>query len=195
MYERDTSKQEPAVKLRHTFFAVAASAALIWPATGSAADPELKLPDFTHLRNNAVDYTDITLDGFLLKIAKHFAARAEEEDEAIGILNTIKSVRVREFQFDSDDAYSRADIDAVRQQLSAPGWSPIIQQRTREPRSDVDVYLNTADGKIRGIAVIESEPRSFTIVNVVGNIDIDALARIGGEFGIPDVGPQTRTVE
>jgi hypothetical protein len=195
MYERDRSKQEPAVKLRHTLFALAASAALLAPATGLAADPELKLPDFSHLRNAAVDYTDITLDGFLLRVAKHFAAKDEEEDEAIGILNEIKSVRVREFQFDSDGAYSRADIDAVRKQLSAPGWSPLIQQRSRQSGSNVDVYLNTADGKILGIAVVESEPRSFTIVNVVGNISIDRLAKLSGEFGIPEVSPQASSVE
>jgi len=195
MYEWDTSKQEPTVKSTRFLLSLAACAALLLPVTGSAADPELKLPDFSHLRNSAVDYTDITLDGFLLKLAKHFAAKAEEEDEAIGILNEIKSVRVREFQFDSDGAYSRADVDAVRKQLSAPGWSPLLQQRSRQSGSNVDVYLNTADGKILGIAVIESEPRSFTIVNVVGNISIDRLAKISGEFGIPEVSPQATSVE
>jgi uncharacterized protein DUF4252 len=177
------------VKSTRILLSLTACAALLLPVAAPAADPELKLPDFSHLRTSAVDYTDITLDGFLLKIAKHFAAKAEEEDEAIGILNEIKSVRVREFQFDSDGAYSRADVDAVRKQLSAPGWSPLIQQRSRESGSTVDVYLNTADGKILGIAVIESEPRSFTIVNVVGNISIDRLAKISGEFGIPEVAP------
>jgi len=183
------------VKSPRILLSLAAGAALLLPVTGSAAGPELKIPDFAHLRAAAVDYTDITLDGLLLRIAKHFAAKAEAEDEALGILSEIKSVRVRDFQFDADGAYSRADIDAVRSQLSAPGWSQLIQQRSRESGSNVDVYLNTADGKILGIAVIESDPRSFTIVNVVGNISIDRLAKISGEFGIPEVGPQATSVE
>jgi len=185
MNEWDTQKQEPAVKSPRSLLALTACAAMFLPVAASASDPELKLPDFSHLRNTAVDYTDVTIDGFLLRLAKKFAA--DEDQEAADILSAIKSVRVREFEFDSDDAYSPADIDAVRKQLAAPGWSAIVQQRTREPRSIVDVFLNTDGGKIRGIAVIESQPRSFTIVNVVGNIDMDKLVKIQGELGIPKV--------
>jgi hypothetical protein len=190
MNDRDTQKQEPAVKSpspAHALAALAACAALLLPMTSRAASPELQLPDFSHLRNNAVDYTDITLDGFLLRIAKHFAAHADQDEEAVSLLSDIKSVRVRAFEFDSEDAYSRADLDAVRKQLSAPGWSALIQQRSRKPHSNVDVYLNTDGDKILGIAVIESEPRSFTIVNVVGSIDIDKFAKLEGELGIPRV--------
>ena len=42
-------------------------------------------------------------------------------------------------------------------------------------------------GKILGLAVIASEPREFTIVNIVGSIDIDKLAKLEGQFGIPRV--------
>ncbi len=94
---------------------------------------------------------------------------------------------MRSFEFDSDDAYSRADVESVRSQLSAPGWSPIVQSHKREPQEDVDVYLNMDGDKIRGVAVVSMEPRSFTIVNVVGNIDLEKLAKIEGQLGIPKV--------
>jgi hypothetical protein len=96
-------------------------------------------------------------------------------------------VRVRTFEFDSDGAYSKEDVDSVRKQLSSPGWSALVQEHKREPQSDVDVYVNTSEGKILGLAVIASEARSFTIVNIVGSIDIDKLAKIEGQFGIPRV--------
>jgi hypothetical protein len=187
MNKRDMQNQEPAVKSpRSTLVTLAACAALALPVVAAAANPELKLPDFSHLRDNAIDYTDITLDGFLLKIAKHFAAHADGgDDEAVRLLSEIKSVRVRAFEFDSDGAYSSADVDAVRKQLSGNGWSALMQQRSRKDHSNVDVYLNTDGDKILGIAVIESEPRSFTIVNVVGSIDIEKFAKLEGEFGIP----------
>ena len=35
--------------------------------------------------------------------------------------------------------------------------------------------------------MIASEPREFTIVNIVGSIDIDKLAKLEGQFGIPQV--------
>jgi hypothetical protein len=190
MNDRDMQKQEPAVKSPRSPAArivvvLAACAALWLPVAASASNPELTLPDFGHLRANAVDYTDFTLDGFLLRILKKSVS--EEDEEASKILNDIKSVRVRAFEFDSDDAYSRADIDAVRKQLAAPGWSAVVQQHSHEEHSNVDVYLNTDGDKILGIAVIESEPRSFTIVNVVGNIDMAKLAKMAGGLGIPKV--------
>jgi len=176
------------VKMTHSLAALAACAALAFPLTGSAAGPQLKIPDFSHLRSKAIDSVDITLDGMLLNMVKRFAANDEHgDDEALAILSDIKSLRVRNFEFDTDGAYSSADVDSVRQQLSAPGWSPLVQAHKREPQEDVDVFINLDDGKIMGMAVIVSDPRSFTIVNIIGSIDIDKLARIEGQFGIPRV--------
>ena len=167
--------------------ALAASLALGLPLTSSAAGPELRIPDFSHLASQARDSVDITLDGFLLRLAQKFAAADGENDEELAILRDIKSVRVRNFEFDSEDAYSKADVDSVRQQLAGPGWSPLAQVHRRDPQEHVDVFLNMTGDKILGLAVIASEPRSFTIVNVVGNIDIDKLAKLEGQFGIPRV--------
>jgi hypothetical protein len=168
--------------------AALACAAVLLPCTSRAAGPKLQIPDFSELRNKAHDSVDLTLDGFLLAIAKKFAAHEEsKDDEGIEFLNDIKSIRVRNFEFDSDGAYSSADIDSVRRQLAAPGWSALAQVHRREPQEDVDVFVNTEDGKILGMAVVASEPRSFTIVNIVGNIDIDKLAKLEGQFGIPKV--------
>lgn len=175
------------MKFRPSLAALAATLALGTPVTGSAAGPELRIPDFSHLASRARDSVDITLDGFLLRLAQKFAADDGENAEELAILRDIKSVRVRNFEFDSDDAYSKDDVESVRRQLTGPGWSPLAQVHRREPSEHVDVFLNMSGDRILGLAVIASEPRSFTIVNVVGNIDIDKLAKIEGEFGIPKV--------
>jgi hypothetical protein len=57
----------------------------------------------------------------------------------------------------------------------------------REPRENVDVYVNMEDDKVKGLAVIASEAREFTIVNIVGSIDIDKINRLEGQFGIPEL--------
>jgi hypothetical protein len=183
------ANQEPAVKFR-ALPAVLATAILALPALGFAAGPELNIPDFSHLRHKASDSTDITIDGFLMRLARKFAANAEAEGaqaEGLALLNDIKSVRVRNFTFDTEDAYSRADIDSVRKQLQGPGWSALATVHRREPREDVDVYVCLEDGKMKGLAVIASEPREFTIVNIVGSIDLDKIAQLEGEFGIPSM--------
>ena len=100
----------------------------------------------------------------------------------LALLQDIKSVRVRNFTFDTDDAYSQADIDSVRKQLQGPGWSALATVHRREPREDVDVYVCLEDDKIKGLAVIASEPREFTIVNIVGSIDLDKIAQLEGRI-------------
>jgi hypothetical protein len=164
------------VKSTFSLAALAAAAALTLPVATPAAGPELLIPDFGHLSSKARESVDINLDGFLMRLASKFASQ-DDSDEA-QILRDIKSVRVRNFEFDAEDAYSTADVDAVRKQLSGPGWSPLAQMHRRREKEHVDVFLNTEGGKILGLAVIASEPYSFTIVNVVGNIDIDKLAKI-----------------
>ena len=183
------------MKFAISLAALAAAASLALPISAAAGgpDPELRIPSFAHLRDKASDSVDMTIDGFLLRIARKFAARgAEDEDNAedraaLDLLSNIKSVRVRNFEFETDDAYSQADIDSVRKQLSGPGWSPLVQVHKREPREDVDVYVCMENGKTTGLAVIASEPREFTIVNIVGSIDIDKFAQLEGQFHIPRV--------
>jgi hypothetical protein len=38
---------------------------------------------------------------------------------------------------------------------------------------------------VLGLALIASEPREITIVNIVGAIDLDKLHKLEGQFGVP----------
>ena len=170
--------------------ALALAVTLALPVGQANADPELKIPDFSHLRNKAVDSVDMTIDGFLLRIARKFAKADTDDPEAIAaatLLENIKSVRVRNFTFDEDGAYSKADVDSVRKQLGSPGWSQLVQVHRSAPQEDVDVYVNMEGDQVKGLAVIASEPREFTIVNIVGSIDVDKIGRLEGQFGIPQL--------
>jgi hypothetical protein len=175
------------VKLAITAAALAATAALALPATTFARAPELRMPDFDHLRSKATETVDVNVGGFLLALARAFSKEAREEDRDLRILDDIKAVKVRSYKFDSDDAYSKADVDAVRGQLRGPEWNALVQVHKREAKEDVDVYVCVEDNKTCGLAVIATQPREFTVVSIVGSIDIDRLAELEGEFGIPKV--------
>jgi Domain of unknown function (DUF4252) len=167
--------------------ALVATSLIALPAAAAPITGALELPDFSHLQSKARESVNVNLDGFLMRIAKAVAAKEENGDEGLKLLQDIKSVQVKSFEFDSDNEYSKADIDAVRKQLASPGWSAIAQVRKREDKENVDVFICTEGEKILGLAVIASGLRSFTIVNVIGSIDIDKLARLEGQFGIPKV--------
>jgi hypothetical protein len=156
-------------------------------APAFAADPRLEIPEFGHLKRKAVDTTDITLGTPLLRFAAALAKADPEDHDAqtLQLLRDVKSVRVRNYEFDEDGAYSKADIDSVRRQLAGPGWNALVQAHKRAKNENVDVYLCTEGDRVLGLAVIASNPRSFTIVNIVGDFDIDKLARLEGQFHIP----------
>lgn len=178
------------MKFSRSLAALGLAATLALPPTVASADPELVIPNFSHLRHKAVESVDVTIDGFLLRIASKFAradAHDPESAAAADVLQGLKSVRVRNFSFDSDDAYSKADVDSVRKQLTGPGWSPLVQVRRRDREENVDVYLAMEGEKITGMAVIASEPREFTIVNIVGSIDLDKISMLEGQLGIPEL--------
>ena len=167
--------------------ATALALALALAAPAQAAKPNVRMPDFSHLKAKAVETVDVDVGGILLSIARRFTREEADSDPAIRLLHDIESVKVRSFTFDSDDAYSRADVDAVRSQLSGPEWSAIATIHKRHPRENVDVFICVEDGKTCGITVIAAEARELTFVNIVGDIDIDRLAELEGEFGIPKV--------
>jgi hypothetical protein len=103
------------------------------------------------------------------------------------VIAALKGIFVRSFEFDSDNAYSPDDLNAIRKQLSGPGWNRIIS--TAEKGGDIaEVYLWQQAGKIGGIAIVAAERRELTVVNIVGPIDINKLKLLQGQFGIPNIG-------
>jgi hypothetical protein len=76
-------------------------------------------------------------------------------------------------------------VDAVRAQLTSPGWVPLVS--THDAQDDVDIYVRRNGPRTEGMAIITAEPRQFTIVNIVGAIDLAKLAQLRGKFGVPDI--------
>ena len=62
----------------------------------------------------------------------------------------------------------------------------MVETRSRKENTDVDVYMLIENGRAQGLAVIASEPREFTIVNIVGNIDLEQLHDLQ-KLGVPDL--------
>jgi hypothetical protein len=161
--------------------------ALLAPTLAWAApNPRLALPEFSTLAQKATESVTITLDAALLAIAGRFLDGNDPQDAAAKeVLKGLQGIYVRSYTFDKDSAYQQADIDAVRNQLSAPGWSRLVQTRSRKSQANVDIYIMVTNNQATGLALIASEPRQFTIVNIVGAIDLDKLHKLEGQFGVP----------
>jgi hypothetical protein len=160
---------------------------LLAPALAFAApDPKLAIPNFAALAQKATESVTITLDPGLLGLAAKFLDSGDPQEAATKeVLKGLQGIYVRSYTFDKDAAYQQSDIDAIRSQLAAPGWNRLVQTRSRKTRADVDIYIMTDHNQAIGLALIASEPRQFTIVNIVGAIDLDKLHKLEGQFGVP----------
>ena len=164
------------------FLTACLAAGLVSPFEAAAAEHpgRLDLPSFSHLQSKATEVVDVTLGAWPLALASKFMEADDAESvEVKKLISGIKSIVVRSYEFDTDFAYSKDDVDAVRAQLAEPVWSHLVQVRKRgKADQDVDVYVALDADTAKGFAIVASEPRKFTILNIVGSIGLDQIAKL-----------------
>ena len=150
---------------------------------------DLKIPiNIDNLASKAVETVDVTLDASMLQLAGKFLSdKKPDEAEARKLIEGLKGIYVRSFEFAKPGQYSNADVEAVRAQLKAPVWARIVGVRSKREGENTDVFVRMENNRIAGLAVIAAEPTELTIVHISGNINPEDLSRLGGQFGIPKV--------
>jgi hypothetical protein len=141
-----------------------------------------------HLAAKASDSVDVSLDSSLLQFAAKFLSGKDPDEVKVKkVLSGITGIYVKSFEFSHDGGYLPADLDKVRSQLKAPEWSRIVGVKSNEDHENIEVWVRNESGKISGVAILASEPRQLTVANLVGNVDLDSLADLGGRFSLPDL--------
>jgi len=175
------------------FLALLAVLLLPWQLA-VAADARLILPELRGLEDKADETVTITLDAAMIKLAAGFLDANKPEDAAARqVISGLTGIYVRSFTFDADFSYPLGEIEKVRKQLSAPGWQRLVEVRSRKEKSAVDVYLSVDRELANGLAIIATEPREFTIVNIIGAVDLQKLHQLEGKFGIPKLQLEAKT--
>jgi hypothetical protein len=165
-------------------------AALALPLTASAQGTRLNL-DFPEMAAKASETVDVTLDGAMLRLAGKFLSSNDADERAAReMINGLTGIYVRSYEFDSEGEYDKSQADRIRQQLG-PTWKKIVKVSSRT-REDVDIYADTRGDAITGLLIISAEPKEFTVVNIVGPVDLEKLAGLEGQFGIPHIRRESR---
>ena len=147
--------------------------------------PRMTFAGLERLQSLAEETVDVSLDMSLLSLAARFMDEGDADQAAAkAMVSGLKGVYVKSYEFNADGAFGSADVDRIRQQLSGPGWSRMVGVRSKKEGADVDVYLWLDGAKIGGLGILATEPRRFTVVNIVGAIDLDQLRKLEG-FGMP----------
>jgi len=169
--------------------------AVLLAQQATAADARLSLPTFAGLEDKASETVSITLDAPLIKLASGFLdPHNPDEAAAKDVISGLTGIYVKSFSFESDFAYPMQDVERVRKQLTGPGWHQLVQVKSRKEQTHVDVFVSMeGTGTLaKGLAIIASEPRQFTIVNIVGAVDVEKLHQLEGRFGVPKLELETK---
>ena len=159
--------------------------ALLLVVTGLLPAQQIKL-NLEHLAAKAADSVDISLNGTMLQFAAKFLDGSEPDEARVKkLIAGMEGIYVRSFEFKKDGEWSQADLEGVRSQLKGPEWSRMVGVKSSSEGSMAEVYFRSDNKKVTGVAILVTEPREFTVVNLAGAIDLDNLAELSGHFGVP----------
>jgi hypothetical protein len=153
----------------------------------SAQDSRIQLSSLDHLAAKASQTVDVSIDERLIRIAaKIFKDTDVEEKKIKDLLVGIKGIYVKSFEFEIDGQYGAADIETIKTQLRGPGWTRLVGVNSKKD-GNFEVHLLMNGEQVGGLAVVHTDLRELTVVNIVGPVDLDKLASLEGHLGIPDL--------
>jgi hypothetical protein len=162
---------------------------LVPAVTGRAQDAHLDFNRLNGLETHARDVVEVNIDGKLLDLAKRVTVKVDDVNakKVAQAISGLKGIYVRAYRFENENEYNMADVDAIRSQLSSPGWERLANVRSKKNNQKVDVYTMFTGDLMSGIAVVISDSKNIAVVNMIGPIDIEMLTELGGKLSIPEI--------
>lgn len=158
----------------------------------NAQDSRIQTASLDHLAAKASESVDVNVDERLMKMAaKVFSDQDADERKVKKLVEGLKGIYVRSFEFDKTDQYTDADLETIRTQLRGPGWTRMVNVSSKKD-GNLEVYLLFHGDMVNGLAVLHSDEKELTIVNIVGPVDLDKLAQLEGQFGVPELGIESQ---
>jgi hypothetical protein len=160
-----------------------------------AQDSRIQMSSLDHLAAKASQSVDVNIDERLMRMAaKLLSDQDADEKEVKQLVAGLKGIYVKRFEFETDGQYAAADVESIRSQLRGPGWSRLVNVTSKKD-GILEVYVLLNGEQIGGLAVLATDDRELTVVNIVGPVDLEKLAKLEGQLGIPELGiePKPKT--
>jgi hypothetical protein len=159
------------------------------PAQESDVTKEPGYFDFGDLASfeNGTGVTEIFLESKILKMVAKITI--DEEPELGDLLRGLKLVRANVFQVNEENQSDLSErINELDKKLIAKDWERIV--RTKERDENVNVYIKVSDSdNILGLVVTTLDKHGdAAFVNIVGDINLSTIGKLGGKFDIPGLG-------
>jgi polynucleotide 5'-kinase involved in rRNA processing len=156
-------------------------------ASASAQDPRIQTSQLDALAAKASQTVDVNIDERLMQLTARFLSSKDDDEAKVKeLVNSLKGIYVKSFEFENEGQFTDADLEGIRSQLRNTAWNRIVNVSSRKEGS-VEIYLMKSGDKISGLALLATDPKEITFVNIIGPVDLEKLSELEGQFGIPEL--------
>jgi len=149
--------------------------------------PQIPL-DFPQLAQKATESVDVSLPKSLLSLAASIIPSSDPDAAKIKkLVSNLQGIYVRSYEFEKEGEFSLKDLDPLRKTITGRGWNCLVSIRNKKTNEDTNVCLRQEGEKILGLAILATEPKKLTIVNILGAITPEEINMFQGQFGIPEM--------
>jgi hypothetical protein len=110
-----------------------------------------------------------------------------ESKELASVLRKLKLIRSYTFDL-SGRPQNEAEMytEQFNRKLLGDRWDIVF--RTREKDTSANIYIKEVDEKVAGLTLLSIEKdHKITVVNIVGEVNLDELSSLAQRFGFPDL--------
>jgi len=134
---------------------------------------------------DAEETVEIYVRGPLLKLVAQATNR--DDPELSKLLSKLLLVKVNTFSIDSLTAQVlKQKIIKIESSLQKEKWEKVVRVKERDEL--VNIYLKMDHERVIGLVVMAVEEGDEAVfVNIVGEIDMDSIGKLGRKFDIPQL--------
>ena len=146
-----------------------------------------------HLAAKASNAVDVSLSKAMLQFGAKFLGRQDPEEAKVKkLISGLDGIYIKASSSRRTAHGPRPTSTKVRNQLKAPGMVAHRRREERRGQRKHRSHVRTENGKVTGVAILAADPREFTVANIVGNVDLDSLADLGGHSAFPSSASPSR---
>ena len=139
--------------------------------------------DFNGL--TGITESDTSVEIYLSKpLLKLLAAVNSDDQELKELLEKLVMIRVEIFEVnDQESGTFDKFIGDVSKKILKQKWDRLI--KAREKDEHVEIFVHMDDDAINGLLIMALEKEEAVFVNIIGELDLEMMGKLGASFDIP----------
>jgi hypothetical protein len=128
--------------------------------------------------------TEIEIKNPLLSLVANMS-EAEDSDLA-KLLRGLELIKVYKFQSNESKMDNiKQKLENLDLQLKKNKWDQFVKIREKDQYSNI--YMMSGDSTINGLTVFTIDGNETVLINIVGDIDLSSIGKMGKKFNIPEL--------